>query len=143
MVGDVFTISLTVGKEGNKTMSPISFRLRGDSKNTGRVNLIGFNNSGNKSEISAPKNNGTVLSSIITNGSNTALTTIHIVIDLNAHTATYYTAENTTTPVFVQTNELINKGNVFLSAYALEIVIERVGTTLLQKMIYTKGNIFE
>ena len=141
-LGDVFTLSVVIGKEGSTYMAPSAYRFYGEG-GTGVVSIFGLTNSGNSSTFCETNNTGAPITDVVTDGVGYSFITVHMVVDLVAHTISYYTNDSAT-PVAVVYKETLTASRIYASSgYLFEAYLNSVGTVLLQKIMYTKGNIFE
>lgn len=143
ILGDLFTFSITIGKSGTLPMCKSGYRFRGDGSKT--IALFSAANSGSKSNILSAV---TATPLAVLNGveGQSEFATIHIVVDVAAGTLTYYVGNNSHPVVKVDSPNLTNY--IYSTAAKnygdiLDFAFESDGTVLVQKTMYTKGNIFE
>jgi len=145
-LGNTFTISITLGKDAANAMSAISYRLRGTSKSATRVALLQIvpdKNDSYTAAIHAKNSSGAKIASITAPEDGVAFVTVHFVIDLDNHTVSYYCGNNVTPVAVISDTANLTVENIYSTSYIMELVLERAGTTLIQRVMYTKGNIFE
>lgn len=142
ILGDLFTFSVTIGKSGTAAMCKSGYRFRGDGTNT--IALFSVTESNGVSRISSAVTATPIAKINGVEGEN-SFVTLHIVVNVKEGTLTYYS--DSATPLLTVSSPNITDYiySTASKSYGdiLDFTFESDGTVLIQKTIYTKGNIFE
>ena len=140
-LGELFTFSITLGKEGLADMATGNYRFRGDGSKT--IKFLSVSNNNGISTVSLPT--GETLATIVGEESKSKFVTVHIVVDVAAGTMSYYVGGNAAPVAVVQSNDVRSYMFAANEKYGdiIDIILTGNGTTLIQKTMYTKGNIFK
>lgn len=144
---DEFTMSITIGKDGTADMFTGVYRIRGGGTNDQKA--LVFLNVTNSDGNSVLKMREDTLATIQGEAGKSKFVTLHFVVNKVDNTVTAYVeGKNTPVSVWVRDGSVAGYDSVatVLSAasYPIDFTFYNTsGTTLIQKFIFTKGNIFE